>query len=166
MSDPYQISTSICRYRKSSVFCLSEAYQTTQNLTPLHFKPPLLTPLIHKINYAVHKHRVLYAVVCWCRVPFPLAKPSRSFKNLTKTPPGKKCSNHPFDFSKRRKKPQKIENRLTNKTFTPQNDLDYEFSIVKMLARDVTICFSRKKIMFLLSFLYILNAATPANTYV
>ena len=41
-----EVSIVICRYRKSSVFCLSEAYQTTQNLTPLHFK----TSLLHSIN--------------------------------------------------------------------------------------------------------------------
>ena len=33
-----EVSVVICRYRKSPVFCLSEAYQTTQNLTLLHSK--------------------------------------------------------------------------------------------------------------------------------
>ena len=38
------------------------------------------------------------------------------------------------------------ESTVTNKTFTPKNDLDYEFSIVKMLARDVTILFRKNKV--------------------
>ena len=76
---------------------------------------------------------------------YPLAKPSRSFQNLTETPPRKRVLLSSFCFPKVVKMATKNESRLTNKTFTPNNDLDHKFSIVKMLARDVTI-FSGKKV--------------------
>ena len=47
---------------------------------------------------------------------FPLAKPSRSFQNLTETPLGKKGFYHPFASQKVVKMATKNENRLTNKT--------------------------------------------------
>ena len=53
---------------------------------------------------------------------FPLAKPSRSFQNLTE-----KSALIILLLSKSRKEGPKNENRLTNKTFTPKNDLDYKF---------------------------------------
>ena len=59
---------------------------------------------------------------------FLLAKASRSFKNLTGTPPGKRVLLSSFCFLKVVKMPAKNENRLiTNKTFTPKNDLNYKF---------------------------------------
>ena len=88
---------------------------------------------------------------------FHLAKPSRSFQNLTGTPPRKGVLLSSFCCPKSRKWPYKIENRLTKKAFTPKNDLDYKGFHCEMLARDLTI-FAGKK--FLLCFLIILNAAT------
>ena len=59
---------------------------------------------------------------------FPLAKPSRSFQNLTETPSGKKRAPTILLLSKSRENGhKKIENRLTNKLFTPKNDLDNKF---------------------------------------
>ena len=58
---------------------------------------------------------------------FPLAKPIRSFQNLTETPPEKRVLLSSFCFPKVIKMATKNENRLTNKTFTPKNDLDYKF---------------------------------------
>ena len=59
---------------------------------------------------------------------------------MTETPPGKRVLLSFFSFPKVVKMATKNENRLTNKTFTPKNDLDYNFfSIVKMLASDVSI---------------------------
>ena len=53
---------------------------------------------------------------------FPLAKPSRSFQNLTE-----KSALIILLLSKTRKMPTKNENWLTKKTFTPKNDLDCKF---------------------------------------
>ena len=53
---------------------------------------------------------------------FPIAKPSRSFQNLTK-----KSALIALLLSKSRKNGQNNENRLTNITFTSKNDLDYKF---------------------------------------
>ena len=56
---------------------------------------------------------------------FLLAKPSRSFQNLA--PGEKECSYHPFAKCRKNGR-KKNENRLTNKTSTPKNDIDYTFS--------------------------------------
>ena len=81
---------------------------------------------------------------------FPFAKPSRSFQNLTETPPGKRVLSPSFDFPKVVKKAtQKFENRLTNKTFTPKNDLDYEFFHCENVSKGCYHLFS-EKIKFLL----------------
>ena len=58
---------------------------------------------------------------------FILAKPSKSFQNLTETPPLKRGLLSSFCFPKLVKMATKNENRLTNKTFTPKNDRDYKF---------------------------------------
>ena len=67
----------------------------------------------------------------WCvgvEFLFPLAKPSRSFQNLTETPPGKRVTYLKLCFFlKVVKMATKMKHRVTNKTFTPTNDLDYKF---------------------------------------
>ena len=71
--------------QKEFSICLSEAFQTTQNLNPRHFK----TPLLHSKN---PQNKLRSSEIPLCagdEFPFPLAKPSRSFQNLTETFQGK-----------------------------------------------------------------------------
>ena len=89
---------------------------------------------------------------------FPLAKPSRSFQNLTETPPGKRVLLSSFCFPKVVKWPQKIENRFTNKIFTPKTDPEYKFFHCENVSKGWNHFFRKKR--FRISFNLILNAAT------
>ena len=90
---------------------------------------------------------------------FPLAKPSRSIQNLTETPPGKRLLLSSFCVPKVVKMATKIENRLTNKTFTPKNDLDYKVCYCENVSKGCNYFFGEK--VSVVPFLFILNAATP-----
>ena len=120
--------------------CLSEAYQTTQNLMSLYFKTPLLHSKNPQNELRSSYDTVYYMLCVVDEFLFPLAKPSRSFQNLTETPPRKRVLLSSFYFSN-----VVNENRLTNKLLLGKMILTTGFSIVKMLARDVTI-FSGEKV--------------------
>ena len=67
---------------------------------------------------------------------FPLAKPSRSFQNLTETPSGKRVLLSFFCFPNVVRMAPKM--KIVIKHLLPKMILTTSFSIVKMLARDVT----------------------------
>ena len=114
--------------QKECSIYLSKAYQTTQNLTPLHFRTPPLHSKNPQNKFTQFLNTVYFMQLSvGVEFHFPLAKPSRSFQNLTETPQGKRVLLSSFCFHKVVKMATKNENRLANKTLTPKNDLDCKF---------------------------------------
>ena len=79
---------------------------------------------------------------------FPLAKPKRSFQNLTETRPGKRVFLSSFCFPKVVKMATKNENRLTKKTFTHKNDLDYNFFHCENVSKGCNHFLGKKILLF------------------
>ena len=114
-----EVSVVICRYRKRSIFVLVKP-------TRLHKIRRHSTSKIHSKN---PQNKLCSSCVLCVGVEliFPLAKPSRSFQNLTETLQGKRVLLSPFCFPKVVKMATKIEYRFNILNFYYQNDTDYKF---------------------------------------
>ena len=147
------VSVVICCYRKSSVFVSTPLQNST---TPLQESTKQITLFLNTVFYTCMQLCVGDEFL------FPLAKPSRSFQNLTETPPRKTVLLSSFcspEVVKMATKTLKIG--LQIKLLLSKMILTTNFSIVKMLARDVTI-FSGEKFL-LCSFIYFKMLQHHAN---
>ena len=94
-------------------------------------------------------------------VLFPLAKPTRSFQNLTE-----KSALIILLLSKSRKNGHTQKRKwviITNKTFTPKTDLDFKFYHCGNVRKGCNHFFGEKTFLLRSFFIYILNAATPCS---